>query len=63
MFVMVPLKKFWLRHYHYDVFQPYEITKHGIDSTITGTLLFNFRTTTVASWRVFGKHGRRNQAH
>ncbi|NMC39408.1 MAG: serine hydrolase [Bacteroidales bacterium] len=44
MFALVPLKKFWLRHYHYDVFQPYEITKHGIDSTITGTLLFNFRT-------------------
>ncbi len=44
MFVTVPLKKFWLRHYHYDVFQPYEITKEGIDSTITGTILFNFRT-------------------
>ncbi len=44
IFALVPLKKFWLRHYHYDVFQPYEITQHGIDSTITGTLLFNFRT-------------------
>jgi CubicO group peptidase (beta-lactamase class C family) len=44
IFALVPLKKFWLSHYHYDVFQPYEITKHGLDSTITGSLLFNFRT-------------------
>lgn len=44
MFAVVPLKKFWLRHYHYDVFQPYEITKHGIDSSLTSQILFNFRT-------------------
>ncbi len=53
MFVLLPLKKFWLRHYHYDVFKPYEITKYGIDSTITGQILFNFRTNNAGELESF----------
>ncbi len=44
LFAVTSLKKLWLKHYHYDVFQPFEITKHGIDTTDAQMLLFNFRT-------------------
>jgi len=40
----MPLKKFWLKHYHYDIFQPFEVTKKGIDTTENGELRLNFRT-------------------
>lgn len=44
LFAVTALKKLWLKHYHYDVFQPFEVTKHGIDTTDTQMLLFNFKT-------------------
>ena len=36
--------KFYLRHYHYDVFEPFRVEKTGIDTTDTGPLRFNFST-------------------
>ena len=34
----------WLKHYHYDVFEPFKVTETGIDSTDSGPLRFNFIT-------------------
>ncbi len=40
---LFPLNKYWLRHYHYDVFECLEVTENGIDTT--GQIqLFNFAT-------------------
>ncbi|MGD1945898.1 MAG: serine hydrolase [Croceivirga sp.] len=38
------LKKYYLKHRHYDVFEPIEITERGIDTTETSPIKFNFRT-------------------
>lgn len=32
LFAQFPVKKFWLKHYHYDVFLPLEITAEGMDT-------------------------------
>lgn len=42
--VILPERTWWLKHHHYDVFQPIEITEKGIDTTDNGPLRFNFRT-------------------
>lgn len=44
MFANFKLKKYYLKHVHYDVFEPFEISKTGIDTTDTGPLRFNFIT-------------------
>ncbi len=44
LFANFKLKKMYLRHEHYDVFEPFEVTKSGIDTTDTGGLRFNFST-------------------
>jgi CubicO group peptidase (beta-lactamase class C family) len=44
LFSILPIKKLWLKHYHYDIFQPFEITKKGIDTTENSELRFNFHT-------------------
>jgi CubicO group peptidase (beta-lactamase class C family) len=44
LFSIMPLKKQWLKHYHYDIFQPFEITKKGIDTSENSELRFNFHT-------------------
>jgi hypothetical protein len=44
LFAVMPLKRIWLKHYHYDIFQPFEITKKGIDTTEKSELRFNFHT-------------------
>jgi hypothetical protein len=44
LFAMMPLKKLWLKHYHYDIFQPFEINKKGIDTAQNSELRFNFHT-------------------
>jgi hypothetical protein len=44
LFAILPLKKLWLKHFHYDTFQPFEITKKGIDTTEKSELRFNFHT-------------------
>lgn len=36
--------KFYLKHVYYDVFEPFEVTKYGIDTTNVGSLRFNFST-------------------
>ncbi len=44
LFAYLPLKKIWLRHYHYDIFEPFEVTRAGIDTTDKIDLRFNFHT-------------------
>ena len=36
------LMKMWLKHIHYDVFEPIEVTETGIDTTESGPLRFKF---------------------
>lgn len=44
LFAKVKSNVSWLKHYHYDVFIPYE-KKHGkVDTTATPAMRFNFRT-------------------
>jgi hypothetical protein len=42
LFASLPKGKFWLKHRHYNVFVPYEVTKKGIDTTETADVFFNF---------------------
>ena len=35
---------FWLKHFHYDIFQPFELGKKGIDTTANSELRFSFHT-------------------
>jgi CubicO group peptidase (beta-lactamase class C family) len=44
LFAVFPIKKLWLKHYHYDIFKPYEVTGKGIDTTVNSELRLNFRT-------------------
>jgi len=44
LFGTFKLKKYYLRHEHYDVFKPFEVTESGIDTTDTGPVRFNFST-------------------
>ncbi|MBP6557379.1 MAG: serine hydrolase [Flavobacterium sp.] len=44
LFVNFKLKKFYLKHAHYDIFEPFDVTEKGIDTTDTGELRFNFIT-------------------
>jgi CubicO group peptidase (beta-lactamase class C family) len=45
LFASTPLYTFWLRHYHYDVFQPFERSKlNKIDTAENSEVRFNFRT-------------------
>ncbi len=33
----------WLKHYHYDVFSPFNVDKHGVvDTSVSGALKFQF---------------------
>lgn len=41
------LMTFYLKHYHYDVFEPYEITEEGIDTSAAMPLRFNFQTNEI----------------
>ncbi len=47
LFALFSLKKFWLQHFHYDVFQPFEVTASGIDTSGNSELLFNFTANNV----------------
>ncbi|MEM8927602.1 MAG: serine hydrolase [Bacteroidota bacterium] len=44
LFAHFKLKKYYLKHVHYDVFEPFEVKKEGIDTTETSPIKFNFRT-------------------
>ncbi len=42
LFAHFKLSKLWLKHYHYDVFEPFEVEETGIDTTDSGPLRFKF---------------------
>lgn len=44
LFAQFKLMKMWLKHHHYDIFEPYEVEETGIDTTDSGSLRFNFVT-------------------
>jgi len=44
LFANFVLMKFYLKHQHYDIFEPFEVTETGIDTSDTGALRFNFAT-------------------
>ena len=44
LFAVFPLQKLWLKHYHYDIFQPFEYEKGGVDTTQSSEQRINFRT-------------------
>lgn len=44
LFAYFKLKTFYLRHEHYDIFEPFEVTKTGIDTADKGPLRLNFIT-------------------
>ncbi|PQJ82270.1 serine hydrolase [Polaribacter glomeratus] len=47
LFASFTLKKFYLKHVHYDVFEIFEVTKKGIDTTEDGAWRLNFNTNDV----------------
>lgn len=47
LFVNFKLKKYFLKHLHYDVFELFEVSENGIDITDTDLLKFNFNTNDV----------------
>lgn len=47
LFASFKRMKVYLKHYHYDIFEPYEVTKKGIDTTDAGPMRFNFATNDV----------------
>lgn len=44
LFAEFPLKNLYLKHFHYDVFEPFEVTEKGIDTTDSGPIRINFET-------------------
>ncbi len=44
LFAAFPLQKLWLKHYHYDIFQPFEYVKGKVDTTEASEQRINFRT-------------------
>lgn len=44
LIAQLPERKWWLKHNHYDVFEPFEMDKDGIDTTQNGGMVFNFKT-------------------
>lgn len=47
LFAQFKLKKIFLRHFHYDVFEPFEVKTTGIDTSDAIGLKFNFSTNDV----------------
>ncbi|MFO7573742.1 MAG: serine hydrolase [Bacteroidales bacterium] len=44
LYAVTQARKIWLRHLHYDIFEPFEVTSEGIDTTAQPPARFNFRT-------------------
>jgi CubicO group peptidase (beta-lactamase class C family) len=44
MFARISTYQYWLKHYHYDVFQPFELSKNKIDTAEKSNTRLNFRT-------------------
>lgn len=61
MYVETPLKKYYLGHYHYDVFMPYDIKEDGsINEEDESPLKFNFHTSDagkIASFAILAEAG------
>ncbi len=47
LFAVLPLEKLWLKHFHYNVFQPFSVEEEGIDVENESPLRFNFATNDV----------------
>ena len=47
LFALFPLDKYWLRHYHYDVFEPFKVEEDGIDTSEPSGLRLVFITNEV----------------
>ncbi|MEA1885843.1 MAG: serine hydrolase [Bacteroidota bacterium] len=47
LYAILPVNKYWLKHFHFDVFEPFEVSEKGIDTTEHTQLYFNFTTNTV----------------
>ncbi len=47
LFAALPLEKLWLKHYHYNIFQPFSVEEDGIDEENESPLRFNFATNDV----------------
>jgi len=46
LFAEFKLMKMWLKHEHYDVFEPFQLEETGIDTSDTGPLRFKFTMNT-----------------
>jgi len=44
LFAITPLFKYWLKHYHYDTFQPIWVSRNGIEISENVGLLYNFHS-------------------
>jgi hypothetical protein len=46
LFAQFSITKLWLKHYHYDIFEPFEVKKWGVDTTgfLDGSLRLNFKS-------------------
>ncbi|MDF1696249.1 MAG: serine hydrolase [Saprospiraceae bacterium] len=44
LFAQFELMEFYLRHYHFDIFEPFQVKETGIDTSDSGGLKFNFET-------------------
>lgn len=47
LFAVMPINKYWLKHYHFDIFQPFDVTKNKADTTDKNELRFNFHTNDI----------------
>lgn len=47
LFAIFKLKKLYLKHYHYDIFEPFEATTTAVDTSVSSPLRFNFITNDV----------------
>ena len=44
LFAITPMYKFWLKHYHYDIFQPFWVSNNAIDPFEFTEIRYNFDT-------------------
>ena len=47
LFAAFELETFYLRHFHYDIFEPFNLAETGIDTTESIGMKFNFTTNDV----------------
>jgi len=44
LFAVTPVYKFWLKHYHFDIFQPFWVSNNGIDLSENSEIRYKFQT-------------------